>query len=262
MLGRFISLCRHRQQLVCVSVCPHTCCAQLVMMLGARVQRSEPGFITACPLSTSTHAISPSLSAALKNSLVVFCPVLPVLLCLACSLLSPFPAYLNPTLLPVQCQSSVTPCVPIFASGCYRMAYWHDAFTCSHMLRNETTTVQLDEEVLRTLARLLFLMGVKSLSGKNNTHCFIVNIMAVFKARIRHGNRVDSATLPALVCFVSSYKHSFIYYKVVMDIASDPRGWAKGRLCKNINKHGRVCCRCCWYLQWFIEVVVDFGYFW
>lgn len=123
MLGRFISLCRHRQQLVCVSVCPHTCCAQLVMMLGARVQRSEPGFITACPLSTSTHAISPSLSAALRNSLVVFCPVLLVLLCLACSLLSPFPAYLNPTLLPVQCQSSVTPCVPIFASGCYRMAY-------------------------------------------------------------------------------------------------------------------------------------------
>lgn len=92
------------------------------------------------------------------------------------------------------------------------------------MLRNETTTVQLDEEVLHTLARLLFLMGVKSLSGKNNTHCFIVNSMAVFKARIQHGNRVDSAKLPALVCFVSSYKHSFIYYEVVMDIAYDPRG--------------------------------------
>lgn len=141
MFGRFISLCKHRQQFMCACVCPHTCCAQLVMMLGARVLRSEPGFVMACPLSASTHAISPSVSAALRSSLVVYlsCPLCPPVSHLL--FIVPFPAYLNPTLLPVQCQSSVTPCVPIFASGCYRMAYWHDAFTCSHMLRNKTTTV-------------------------------------------------------------------------------------------------------------------------
>lgn len=108
-LARFISLCKHRQQLVCVCMCPHTCGAQLVTMLGAQVQRSEPGFIMACPLSASTHAISPSLSAALRSSLVVFlsCPPCPPVSRLL--LIVPFPAYLNPTLLPVQCQSSVTP---------------------------------------------------------------------------------------------------------------------------------------------------------
>lgn len=76
MLGRFITLCRYRQQLVCVWVCPHTCSAQLVMMLGARVQRSEPGFIMACPLLASTHAIS--LSAALRKfSCFLSCPPCP-----------------------------------------------------------------------------------------------------------------------------------------------------------------------------------------
>lgn len=67
-------------------------------------------------------------------------------------------------------------------------------------------------------------MGVKSPSGKNNTHCFIVYIRAAFKARIRHDNRVEQHFLLwfALLPLINTV--SFIYYEVVMDVVYDPRG--------------------------------------
>lgn len=45
-------------------------------------------------------------------------------------------------------------------------------------------------------AALLFLMGVKSPSGKNNAHCFIAHIRAPFKAGIQQDNRAESPALP------------------------------------------------------------------